>query len=131
MPSLQNLGIIHIAFINNHFSLIILDPISVHSVSSVVNPPRTTSKKPSRLRIFVLNPTRANLPNLLVLFSVDFRAIPWPTPSVRNFSILNSPSVNEKSQPAFSANWLLIRIDEQDELRLLANDQIIRRAFRP
>ena len=108
MPSLQNLGIIHIAFINNHFSLIILDPISVHSVSSVVNPPRTTSNKPSRLRIFVLNPTRANLPNLLVLFSVDFRVIPWPVSfrghPARQFSLLTfkfPSSVNEKSQLAF------------------------------
>jgi hypothetical protein len=74
MPSLRNLGILHFAFINNHFSLIILDPIYVHSVSSVVNPTRATSKKPSRLRIFVLNPTRGNL---LVPLSVDFRVIPW------------------------------------------------------
>jgi hypothetical protein len=105
MPSLQNLGIIHIAFINNHFSLIILDPISVHSVSSVVNPTRATSKKPSRLRIFVLNPTRGNL---LVPLSVDFRVIPWPVSfrghPARQFSLLTfkfPSSVNEKSQLAF------------------------------
>jgi hypothetical protein len=73
MPSLRNLGIIHFAFINNHFSLIILDPISVHSVSSVVNP------------------TRANRPTFLVPLSVDFRAIPWPvsfrTHPARDFSL--------------------------------------------
>jgi hypothetical protein len=36
------------------------------------------------------------------------RAIPWPTPSARHFSSLFSPSVNEKSQPDFSANWLFV-----------------------
>lgn len=44
----------------------------VHSVSSVVNPPRT------------------NRPTFLVPLSVDFSVLPWPTPRARQFSLLTS-----------------------------------------
>jgi hypothetical protein len=40
MPSHRYLGIPHFAFFNNHFSIIILNPISVPSVPFVVNPTR-------------------------------------------------------------------------------------------